>query len=581
MPYRQRSFGWIQDAGDIFKLRSIAEIFVLDSELNRKLRLELIPNLVPQHLGRDAFILELGLEPIEIPYQHLKGKGPQPGETRANASCSGIAQAVLPAQNGRPYSSDWATESYIRFAVSVGILDYDRNADSCKLSENGLRLVQTQEGSNEEKRVLGDILLSYPPACRILQLLNDNNGSPMSKYSIGQKLGFIGEKGFSSYPEYMISEALYFGDQAERRRIKANVEGTNDKYARMICGWLKQLSWVSKTNFHVPVIVGNRPIGDVLMTGYRITLNGVQALNKSKGNSSHQRIPKIVRFEMLATAEPNARILRHRRARIINQIKSESLSVDDLDERLEFDVFCWAPPSTIKDDINGLRNIGLNIKEANGKYKIEDSIVGLSIPNEDEEIRPEQDDETDSIKSDLRLRLMNVDHRYLSLIDYAFDPQSSLLFEVMTIDLLHQELGLNAMHLGHSNRPDGILSINDHGVIIDNKAYSQGFSIPAGQRREMKDYIDQNQQRNPAINSTRWWENFPEDINVFSYLFVSSYFCGQFQESMNILKAQTNTNGAVISAKNLLLLAEKLKNHLLSDNDFVSMLNSNAEVIID
>ena len=581
MPYKQRSFGWIQDAGDIFKLRSIAEIFVLDSDLNRKLRLELIPSLIPQHLGRDTFILELGLEPIEIPYQHLKGKGPQVGETRANASCSGIAQAVLPAQNGRPYSSDWATESYVRFAVSVGILEYDRNADSCKLSESGLRLVQTIEGSNEEKRTLGDIILSYPPACRILQLLSDSNGSPMSKYTIGQQIGFIGEKGFSSYPEYLISEALFFANAAERKRIKSDVEGTNDKYARMICGWLYQLGWVTKCKFDVPVLNGTRNIGNVSMNGYRISLAGQQALNRSKGTSSHQRIPKIVRFEMLATAEPNAKILRHRRARIINYIKNESLSLDELDDRLEFDAFCWASPETIKDDINGLRNIGLSIKEINGNYKIEDTIVGLSIPNEDKDINSNPNDQTDSIKSDLRLRLRYIDHRYLSLIDYAFDPQSSLLFEVMTIDLLHQELGLNAMHLGHSNRPDGILLINNHGVIIDNKAYSQGFSIPASQRREMKDYIDQNQQRNPAINSTRWWENFPEDINVFSYLFVSSYFCGQFQESMNILKAQTNTNGAVISAKNLLLLAEKLKNHLLSDNDFVSMLNSNAEVIID
>ena len=202
MPYRQRSFGWIQDAGDIYKLRSIAEIFVVDSPINKRLREELIPNLVPQYLGRDLFLFELSHEPIEIPYGHLKGKGPQFGETRATASCSGIAQAVLPAQNGRPYSSDWATESYVRFAVSLGVIDYDNETDICKISLTGTKLVETIPGSDEEKQVLGDILLMYPPACRVLKLLKDNNGLPMSKFSIGQQLGFIGEKGFSSYPEY-------------------------------------------------------------------------------------------------------------------------------------------------------------------------------------------------------------------------------------------------------------------------------------------------------------------------------------------------------------------------------------------
>lgn len=577
---RQRSFGWIQDAGDIFKLRSIAEIFVVNSLIHQRLINDLIPQLIPQHLGRDTFLFELTHEPIEIPYAHLKGKGPQRGETRSNASCSGIAQAVLPAQNGRAYSSDWATESYVRFAVSLGIIDYDNETDLCKITETGLRLVNTERGSEEEKKTLGDILLMYPPACRVLQLLRDNGSVPMSKFAIGQQLGFIGEKGFSSYPEYLISEAIYFADPQEKSRIKSDVEGTSDKYSRMICGWLKQLGWVSKCDFDVTVNNGINNIGTVSMIGYRITLQGVQALNRSLGSSSHPKIPKLVKFEMLATAESNSKLLRLRRAHIIDKLSSQNISLLELEDALEY-YGCWADSSVLKDDINGLMNIGLNIKMQDDKYKIEDIIVGLSIPEEEGSEERGTDDNISSIKNELRLRLHSVNHKYLSLIDYAFDSSSNLLFELNTIDLLNKELGFNAIHLGHSNRPDGILTLNNHGIIIDNKSYSQGFSIPANQRREMKDYIDQNSQRNPAINSTRWWENFPQTNTSFSYLFVSSFFCGQFIESMNILSTQTNTNGASISARSLLLLAEQIKCESINNQSLITLFTSNNEIFIE
>ena len=579
MPYKQRSFGWIQDAGDIFKLRSIAEIFVFGSSTHQRLVNELIPSLVPQYLGRDSFLFELNHEPIEIPYGHLKGKGPQNGETRANASCSGIAQAVLPAQNGRLYSSDWATESYIRFAVSLGIISYDNESDLCRISQAGLKLVNTEPGSIEERKTLGDILLMYPPASRILNLLRDNGNMPMSKFSIGQQLGFIGEKGFSSYPEYLISEAIYFADSKERKRIKSDVEGTSDKYARMICGWLIQLGWVSKCKFDVVVNNGVADVGSVSMIGYRITLQGLQALKKSLGSSSHPKIPKLVKYEMLATAESNSKALRLRRAHIIDLLSSKSLSLLELEDALEH-YGCWADSSVINDDINGLVNIGLNVKSSDNKYKIDDSITGLAIPDEDTEEKT-TDDGVSLIKNELRTRLNSVNHKYLSIIDYAYDPSSSLLFELNTIDLLNKELGFNAIHLGHSNRPDGIWTIDNHGIIIDNKSYSQGFSIPANQRREMKDYIDQNAQRNPLINSTRWWENFPSTNTSFSYLFVSSFFCGQFLESMNVLSAQTNTKGASISARSLLLLAEQIKNKAVNNQSLINLFTSNNEIVME
>ncbi|MBR6124564.1 restriction endonuclease [Candidatus Saccharibacteria bacterium] len=576
MPYRQRSFGWIQDAGEIRRLRSIAEIFVTDSPTHTQLVNDLIPVLVSQENGRDRFLFALTHEPIQIAYGDLKGKGPRNGETRGNACCSGIAQAVLPSQNGRPYSSDWATESFMRLAVSVGIIDYDNETDLCTIGARGMELVETVPGSQEEKEVFEEALLAYPPACRVLNLLRENGQNPMSKYAIGQKLGFIGERGFSSYPENLIAEALYSADKKEKKRIKSNVEGTSDKYSRMICCWLKQFGWVTSTRFnvHVPAYGG----GLVSMTGYRITLRGVQALNNSLGQGRHPRIPKIVRFEMLATAERNSFQFRLRRAHLIKCLSRGSLTMDQIEEILT-NQGCWAERCVIEDDIKGLINIGLSIKKDNDRYRIDDDIVGLSIPNNDEVIEDDQDDLVSSIKVALRTKLVRLDHKYLSLVDYAYDPNSSLLFELVTIDLF-KELGFNSIHLGHSNKPDGILTVENHGVIIDNKSYSRGFSIPANQRREMKDYIDQNIQRNAIVNPTRWWERFPSTNTTFSYLFISSYFCGEFVASMNALSTQTNINGASISVENLLLLAEQIKSGVIDNQQFIKHLTSNSEIVI-
>lgn len=83
------------------------------------------------------------------------------------------------------------------------------------------------------------------PACRILQLLSEQGH--LTKFEIGRQLGFIGEAGFTS-----VSQSLYVGgiDTAttptERTEIRQNFEGSSDKYARMIAGWLCQIGWVAK-----------------------------------------------------------------------------------------------------------------------------------------------------------------------------------------------------------------------------------------------------------------------------------------------------------------------------------------------
>lgn len=572
----RRSFGWIQDAGDIFKLRTIAEIFVFDSKINKELRLFKLPKLIRDKQLLKRFIEELSSQNIIIPYTDLKGRGPLRGETRSNASCSGIAQAIFKAQNGREYQSDWATESYIRFAVSTGILNYDRDSDTCSLSDFGKKLINTELNSKEEKECLGCALLSYPPVSRILSLLS-NSSNPLSKYQLGRNLGFIGEKGFSSFKESLIFSAMAEADKKELKDIKSNSEGTSDKYARMICSWLEKLGWVTSKRVQESFISSSGFTKTFCVQKYEITLLGQQNFNRSLGKSSHSKRPKIVMAEMLATAENDVAVLRKRRAVILKYILNNRKTTNDIKLQLE-DYDFVSNEATIIDDIKGLINIGINISSNSEGYRVEDEIIGLEIP----EIKKEKDAiiSYNDIKDNIRSYLKLVNHKYLSLLDYSVDPKNYVLFEMETIDLIQNELGFKACHLGYSNKPDGLMSVDNHGVIIDNKAYSKGFKLDVGFRREMKDYILENQSRDPKINSTKWWENFPNTDSSFSFLFVSSSFNGKVKENIESLSYETKTNGAVITAENLLKLAEKIKEKSLTNQAFINLLCSNNEIII-
>lgn len=574
---KRRSFGWVQDAGDLFKLRNIVEIFVKDSPTHKLLLEEKIPQYISNHHGRDKFIFELTHEPIEIPYIDLKGKGAVEGTKRANAPCTGIAQAVIESQQKKPYVSDWAIDSYLRLAISIGFLEYHRKTDIVTLNELGKKFAATEKGSEEEKEILATALLSYPPATRILSIL-DENPNGLTKYGLGQQLGFVGENGFSSFPEKLVFEALATANKAERKKIKSNAEGTADKYARTIAGWLSQLGWLKKQSVIKTFHLSSGLTYTCKTTIFSLTLQGKQALTKSRGLSKHNHIPKIVMYEMLATKAFELENVRRRRAYLLDSLMKGKQSIDGILDRLD-GANVFATESLIADDVQGLINIGLRIRESDGYYYLDDEIIKLSIPPN------EQVDDIGSsfeqLKDTIRKHLHSINHKYLSLIDYSYDKDAFLAFEMATIQLLHEELGLKAIHLGYANRPDGVLSILNHGVIIDNKSYKDGFSLNSASRREMKDYIEQNQIRNPSLYQNQWWENFEKDVTDFSYLFVSSFFTGNFRHSMAKLKEETNTSGAVINAENLLYLADLIKTSRIDETELINLLKSDGEIVIE
>lgn len=158
---------------------------------------------------------------------------------------------------------------------------------------------------------------------------------------------------------------------------------------------------------------------------------------------------------------------------------------------------------------------------------------------------------------------MHINHRYLVLLDLAYDNEANRDFEIETMRLFTEELDYNGTHLDGASKPDGVFYWERDGVIVDTKAYSKGYSLPLSQADEMIRYIEENKVRGD-INTNKWWENFGDEPEIFSYLFASSEFTGGYQDRIDYIGRRTGYNSGIINAENLLLFAEDVKSKRIS-----------------
>lgn len=190
------------------------------------------------------------------------------------------------------------------------------------------------------------------------------------------------------------------------------------------------------------------------------------------------------------------------------------------------------------------------------------------------------------LKDKVRSRLKTLDHRYLILIDLAYSDASTKSkknadareFELETVSLFTDELEFDGLHLGDSDKPDSIITYAHNGTIIDNKSYKNGFNVDRHCADEMMRYIMQNNRREDGIPSNEWWKLFGDNITSFSYLFVTSFLRGRFEDNLSELSKITHVNGGAIGVDNLLYLAEDLKTGVLSYEDFYAKMQ-NCELI--
>lgn len=207
--------------------------------------------------------------------------------------------------------------------------------DTFEITDKGLELTNARETGEElsknEKELLVNAILAYPPAIRILTLLSETEDTHLTKFEIGQRLGFIGEDGFTSMPQKIFIRSLANTEPKERKSMKADWEGSSDKYARMIASWLENLGLVEKIPKMITVSTAGKEYKETIGQAYVITANGITALRKADGKSKHKRIAKNVCWEMFSTKCADREYLRTRRAFILKYLSENKNSVSVLD----------------------------------------------------------------------------------------------------------------------------------------------------------------------------------------------------------------------------------------------------------
>lgn len=613
-----KAIGFPQNPSDVSKLYDIVNLFVVGSETNIKTISNI--NWLSQHeiewrgtyyscadSQLSTFISYLTTT-TPIPYDVLKGKGAGSRPSRSAAACSGLIQAVLLGQQKRtfrdkvngitistrkPYTDDWTADGFLRWAISIGLLDYDEKADSCILSPIGTRLASCSGPTDPMFNViLGQAFLSYPPVCRVLELLDTTFGitpggisdPKINKFKLGSELGFIGESGFTNIPENIwLAEYNTAPTLKDRNKVRSDREGTMDKHARMICSWLSQIGWVtSQTQNVVGAFCGTTYSAD--LPCFYITINGHNAYANSKGRSRNPRIPKNVYLGTLATKSSDADYLSSKRAYIIDCISGTKTpkDLDSIQSALSKNGFKEVA-STILDDIQGLQRIGIDISvDHSGKYHVNDIIQKLNLPV----VTAVTPTTVTGIINQLRATIVSVNHKYLNLINYSVDSTKNRDLEQLTLELLTAELGFQGSWLGGSSKPDGIISENATGLIIDTKAYSGGYNLPRDQKDEMFRYISDFVFKNATVNRTVWWNKFPNSVSSVGFTFVSSDFTPTVPAGLSDISNRTipinggvAINGGAITTKILLEKAEAVKTGCLSKADFLRQFNHNTIVI--
>lgn len=388
---------------------------------------------------------------------------------------------------------------------------------------------------------------------------------------MGKNLGFIGEDGFTSIPQdVLIMTLATTEDTKERNKLRTDTEGSSDKYARMIAKWLSKLGLLVQVAKEVELNIGGKNYKEKIGQSYMITAKGIQSLNKVNGRSRHKRISKNISWEMLATKGTDRNYIRTRRALIIKSLIEckSGLTLEKIRDKLEIQTISELF-TVVKDDIDGLINIGLNIEKIGEKYYFNDEINDFIIPI----IENSEKSEFTQEKDNLREKLDTLSHEYLSLVDLAFDSQQNRLFEMKTVELLTKECNYKGVHLGGSRKPDGIIytenSTDNYGVIIDTKAYSNGYNLPISQVDEMVRYVEENNKREKERNSNEWWKEFGDNINKFYFSFISGKFIGNIEEKLQRITIFTNVYGNAMTIITLLYLANEIKANRLKTMEVV------------
>ena len=372
-----RPRGWVQDSGSLENLIKVVGVFNRATDIYT----DIVQNEIPQKIISDDVKEEL-LSELQNSNGYLNNPlikfNALTGSRTQNNIVDGIIQVLIPGQN-RLGIVDWACDNYIRLAYTFDFISYSEKNDSFTITDFGL-LLSDKETDDEKFKVIETALKRYPPAVRILELLyeqyiNFPKNPSLTKFELGKELGFKGEDGFTTYSQDIVVQAIALSNSnKEKNIIHSNWEGSSDKYARMICGWLKhkKIKWVESDSKIVTSQFGSDSYSESLLS-YKITMEGINAFRNTRPYSRYNGTPKNVSYEMLATKGTDKEYLRTRRANILLCIRNRK-SLTRIQKYLSEKNLKDIPIETILDDINNFKRIGLNVSESRSGFKIIDAL---------------------------------------------------------------------------------------------------------------------------------------------------------------------------------------------------------------
>lgn len=581
---KSRTYGWVQNPSDFSKLRKTVEIFDNSTDHYKKLKNELIQKEIIYFEDIRNKLQEKFDNDIEIfTYTELVGtsmdRNRENPRTRKNAEANSLIQiSLIPQQyerTGKKFTDDWTSDGFLRWAVSLNLVTTDRVKDTFQITQKGKEYLQTKPESEEENIFLRKFFLSYPPATRVLNILSSNRSKQYyTKYEIGNKLGFIGESGFTSYDNELMVDWLRNADtSSEVRKVRSDVEGTSDKYARMISGWLKKVGYVDTRQGDQLSNSKNATKG---FQKYFITGRGLHALRQSQGSSKNNQQEKFIMWEFLGVKGSDRDYNRMRRAKILKFLEN-STSYNSLLSYIKSEGF-EDDETIIKNDIKGFNNSGIRISKKGNNIHLLDTLNDFSLP--DISVNRTDTERKQAKLKEKYLRYIDYDDKYVELLEIAYDGRRNLDFEMLTAELIKNVYRISAEHLGGGRKPDGVAYTDSYGVIFDTKAYRKGYGKSISQADEMIRYVNDNNIRDIERNPNEWWEVFPKKIpsNSYYFLWISSKFVSKFNEQLTYTARATKTKGGALNVEQLLIGANEVYNGRIEQKDLEEYFN-NEEII--
>lgn len=571
--FKKQTFGLGQDvAHNLNKIVKVPALFVNNSKVVVELRQSRLEETTVK-AGAPKEIYEelekvLGKEKLTKKQLISLKNGRAPFAT-------GLIRALYQGQKGHSAIVDWAATSYLNIAVGLGLVDYSYSEDIYMATEMGKKAIQMMDQGQEDKlrSFMLERLYEYPYAAWMIRLMNEDREKKYSKFDLGEKFGFIDEPGFLSLPENLyvdaIMEAEANNDKKEKEKIKSNYESTADKYMRWLAGVLLDYKLIKKNDKIYQRTINNKKIV-VKVPAYSLTIEGIKALNKVNGGSRFKRSKKRVRWEYLASKVGDAQKKKTSRALMLKFLSEspKGLDIKDLADKInEVQPSIAVIPEQIKDDALGLNQIGISIDIINNKLILKDQLYDFIIPVIKNHTFKET--EADKIKEKLLPVLHKLDHTYLQAIDIAYKKNTTnrenTQLEILSTKLFTDEMNFKGLHLGGSNKPDGFVYDEEDGWIIDSKAYHEGFPFTVAHSDAMGRYIKQYRDRN---DSSRWWKNLPSDIPNTQFIYVSSFFIGNYEKQLNDFEIRNSMKGSLMKISLLIFLAEQYKEGKINHKQF-------------